>query len=190
MTGPWALCRTSSTAALQTTVEPAGDGDRARFAAAMGSILALVAPTGMGQTERRVWMEAAFGALRHLPIDVIEKGAATARQRADHPSKIVPAIIAAAEPEIAWRRRQHEGRPAPANALPAPGGERCTRGELDEICKRHGVGRYADDRAPDPHLPTRMTPTADPFRDCRVPSRADYIRLFGVDPAAPAAVAE
>ncbi|MEA1083228.1 hypothetical protein SFC76_03060 [Sphingomonas sp. CD22] len=190
MTGPWAPCRISSAAALPTTIKPAGDGDRDRFATALGSILALVAPTGMDRLGRRVWMEAAFDALRHLPIDVIEKAATIARRTADHPSKVVPAIIAAAEPEIAWRRRQHEGRPAQAAALPAPGGERCTGGELDDICKRYGVGRYADDRAASPHRPTRMAVTADPDRPCRTPSRADYIRLFGIDPGAPAAVAE
>lgn len=171
--------------ALQTTTEPASDGDRGQFANAMGSCLALVAPTGMGQTERRVWMEAAFAALRHLPIDVIEKGAVAARRTADHPSKIVPAIIAAAEPEIAWRRRQQAGRPS-TTALPAPGGERATKNELDEICKRHGVGRYAKDRMAnsDPASPARVSATADPGRPCRAPSRADYIRLFGVDPEA------
>lgn len=181
---------TTSSLALRTDTTPSSDDDRMAFADALGPCLALVAPTGMVQTERRAWMEAAFAALRHLPIDVIEKGATEARKTADHPSKIVPAIIAATEAEISWRRRNSAPRPQPEAALPSPGGERCTPAELDAICKQFSVGRYAKEHAASPHAPTTVAATADPERTCRKPTREDYIRLFGVDPEAPPAAPE
>lgn len=153
-----------------------------RFARAIGPCLALVVPVGMSQEDRVVWIDAAFTALKHLPIDLIEKGAAEARKTADHPSKIVPAIIAATRDDVAFRDRM-AARPQPERALPAPGDERPTTDELDAICKRYGVGRYAK-AAPftrrDPATPTPVKGgTGQPGR---TPTREDYIKL-GVDPA-------
>lgn len=63
-----------------------------------------------------LWMSAAEQALKHLPADLIERGAAIALTTADHPSKIVPAIIAAVKDDLAWRKRtEHLARP---KALP------------------------------------------------------------------------
>jgi hypothetical protein len=138
----------------------------------------------MAVGERRAWLEAAFAALRHLPIDVIEKGCAEALRKADHPSKIVPIITAMAEPEIAWRRRNAAPRPAPEPALVAPGAERPVASEIDAICKQFAVGRYARATAGNAHSPSSIPNTADPDRHCRAPSREDYIRLFGIDPEA------
>lgn len=168
---------------LPTDTSPSTDNDRARFAAALGGCLALVAPTGMAQTERRVWMEAAFSALRHLPIDAIEKAAERARLTADHPSKIVPCVIAAAEPDMAWRRRQAAPHPASETALPAPGGERPTNNEVEAICRRFAVGRFSShDVGGDPSEPARAGSIRDEKRPSRVPTREDYIRM-GVSPA-------
>jgi len=129
-------------------------------------------------------MEAAFAALRHLPIDVIEKGAVEAQRTADHPSKIVPAVIATTEQVMAFRRRMNAPRPQPytAQTLPSLGKARSTENELDAICKRFGVGRYSKHDTRDPNAPAAMG--KNPDRQCRSPTREDYIRLFGVDPQA------
>lgn len=138
-------------------------------------------------------MEAAFASLRHLPIDLIEKGAKAAQMTADHPAKIVPAIIAATKDDLAWRQRMNAGRPQAEQtaALPAPGDERCTPAEIDAICKQFAVGRYAKASTKgSPHTPLEMPRTADPDRECRAPTREDYIRLFGIDPEAPKPAAD
>lgn len=120
-----------------------------------------------------VWVDAAYGALRHLPIDLIERGAEAAKRIADHPSKIVPAIIDATLSDLAWRRRMSDGRPA-QEALPAPGG-RCTGKEAAEIIQRFGLDRGAAD----PSRPAEIRGGSD--RPGRKPTREDYLRM-GVTP--------
>ena len=172
--------------ALSTDVAPTGDtpDNRRAFAAAIGPCLALTAPSGMGEAERRAWLQAAFAALNHLPLDLIEKGAAEARRTADHPSKIVPAIIAATEREVAWRRRnQHPRSPGDLHStLPAPGQEIATPDEVEAICKQFAVGRYATVQPQRNAARSVAQPAhADPDRPCRVPTREDYLRM-GVAP--------
>jgi hypothetical protein len=172
--------------ALSTSLAASTDRDRPDFAAIIGPCLALAAPAGMTEDERFAWVEAAFTALRHLPLDVIADGAKDALRTADHPSKIVPAIIAATEGQMAWRRRMNTPFAPSAQALPAPGKERATSSELDAICKKFAVGRYAREQfAADPSRPAHLG--KNPDRECRTPTREDYIRLFGVDPDAPSA---
>lgn len=140
----------------------------------------------MTEDERFAWIEAAFTALRHLPLDVIGEGAREALRTADHPSKIVPAIIASTRGVMAWRHRMNTPITPSGALLPAPGAERGTRSELDAICKKFAVGRYAREQAAsDANAPASMG--RNPDRDCRTPTREDYIRLFGVDPDASAA---
>lgn len=142
----------------------------------------------MARADRRAWLNAAWAALRHVPLPILKRGAAAAMRKADHPSKIVPAIMEAIEPDLAAERRISRLRAdaeaqRSQNALPAPGDERATRDELDAICKQHGVGRYSSaDGGVDPSRPAVVPTHADPDRPCRAPTRADYIRL-GVDPA-------
>lgn len=73
----------------------------------------------MGESEREAWLHAAWLALRHLPDDLIERGAKAAMQTADHPSKILPAIMA----EVAGSYRAREvihGSNRPPRPLPLP----------------------------------------------------------------------
>ncbi|WP_419808374.1 hypothetical protein [Sphingomonas sp.] len=177
----------SSSLALPTNTDPTSDtpDNRRAFAETIGPCLALTAPSGMGKEDRRNWLAAAFASLRHLPLDVIEAGCREAARVADHPSKIVPAVIAATEADMAWRKRNSVPRlSAPsAPALPAPGDERPTSDELDAICKRFAVGRYATAQPQrDPARPVAQPAHADPQRPCRAPTRDDYLRL-GVDPS-------
>ena len=66
--------------------------------------LALVAPVGMTEESRREWLSVAWDTLKHLPPDVLAIGAKKARQKCDHPSKLVPTIIAETEHLVKWRR--------------------------------------------------------------------------------------
>lgn len=43
--------------------------------------------------------------LSHLPSDLLERGCKRAREKADHPSKIVPYILKEVEDDLAWRKR-------------------------------------------------------------------------------------
>lgn len=155
------------------------------FAASLSPCLTLTAPTGMGQAERREWYAAAWRALGHLPADLIRRGAQEALRTADHPNKIVPAIIAYAEPKVSERRRLLDFAPrTEAPALVAPGKSQCTAAEAAEILDQYGL-RAKVDAAPDRSTPTEIKGGSD----CpgKVPTAADYKRLFGIDVEVPAA---
>lgn len=59
--------------------------------------LDLVAPTGMTTDDRDDWLTAAGETLFGIPTDLLAVAAFQARQSADHPSKVVPAIMAVAK---------------------------------------------------------------------------------------------
>jgi hypothetical protein len=65
--------------------------------------LALVAPVGMTEEARRDWLLVAWKSLSHLPDNILQMGCRAARQTCDHPSKIVPTIIAETKERMAWR---------------------------------------------------------------------------------------
>lgn len=67
--------------------------------------LQLVVPVGMGVEAQDMWLEAARMALADIPADILRNAATVAMQTADHPSKIVPAIVKAAREPMEWRRQ-------------------------------------------------------------------------------------
>ncbi len=67
--------------------------------------LALVAGSGMDTDTRRLWYNAAVRALEGMPIGLVRRGAQAAMVKADHPSKIIPAIIKEVESDWNWRKR-------------------------------------------------------------------------------------
>lgn len=77
--------------------------------------LALVVPVGMTEESRREWLAVAWKSLDHLPADVLAMGCKIARQKCDHPSKIVPTIIAETKEMMGWRKDIYS-----QPALPAP----------------------------------------------------------------------
>lgn len=87
--------------------------NRAEFAAAVAPCLQLVAPMGMSGEAQEAWLEAAFVALKGIPIGPLKRGAEAAMGKADHPAKIVPAIMAAAKEDWEWRKRYAQPRPQP-----------------------------------------------------------------------------
>lgn len=91
--------------ALLQTAKPATEVE---FITALTPCLQLCAPVGMSEQDRKTWFDAAYIALRHLPADILRYGALSAMQSADHPSKIVPIIIAATKERYATRRELHD----------------------------------------------------------------------------------
>jgi len=91
-------------------------------------------------------MEAAFKALDGIPIGLLKRGCEAAMQNADHPAKIVPAIMAEVREAWATRRKlANDRRPDPVQQLPAP--DRCTPEEAQEIMRQFGLtSRFASTR--------------------------------------------
>ena len=180
--GPSTLPSASALAADYRDLKPASDD---QFIATLLPCLQLVAPVGMPTEDQDTWFEAAMKALAGMPIGLLQRGAAAAMLKADHPAKVVPAIMA--EVGDAWERRKRLARPetkVSTPALPAPGQEYATPAELDAICKQFKVGRYSDYRpAGEPARPKSVTGASGALG--RKPTRADYIRLFGIDPGEP-----
>lgn len=78
------------------------------FRSELTKCLALVVPAGMDEAARRDWLSVAWETLHGLPSDLLAIGAAKARLAADHPSKIVPAIME--EVSGLLRQRQEAAR--------------------------------------------------------------------------------
>lgn len=151
----------SQCSALQS-LQPATRDD---FRRELTACLSLVAPAGMDEAARREWLTVAWGTLGHLPADILAIGARKAREKCDHPSKIVPAILAETRDLMNWRRTAAKPEaPLPRQIESRP----CSPEQAREILNAHGIPPL-DAKRPDP----------PPLRK---PTRADYIAL-GVDPA-------
>lgn len=85
------------------------------FIQAVTPCLHLCAPVGMSLEDRDTWFDAAYMAIGHLPPDILCDAAQAAMRKADHPAKIVPAIMAEAEERVAMRRQANR-----YTALPSP----------------------------------------------------------------------
>lgn len=115
---PWDDINPPATVSGQTSSPLAGSlapAPREDFARELTKCLSLVAPVGMDVSARSEWLAAAWETVGHLPRDLLQIGAAHAREVADHPSRIVPAIIAETGELLAQRRKnaQPERRDAP-----------------------------------------------------------------------------
>jgi hypothetical protein len=66
--------------------------------------LTLVAPVGMNEEAKRDWLKIAWATVGHLPADMLSRGCKAAREKCDHPSKIVPTIIRETEQSMRWRK--------------------------------------------------------------------------------------
>jgi hypothetical protein len=112
-----------------------------QFRNELTACLALVAPAGMTEEARRDWLIVAWETLKHLPADILRSGCRVARETCDHPSKIVPTIIAETREMMRWRRdgvREFERDPP---ALPRP--DYCTPAEAAAILAEFGFKRDA-----------------------------------------------
>jgi hypothetical protein len=74
----------------------------------------------MTEEARRDWLAVAWGTLKHLPADILAIGCKAAREKCDHPSKIVPAILAETDQMMRWRRESERNSELAGAALPPP----------------------------------------------------------------------
>jgi hypothetical protein len=91
----------------------------------------------MTEEAKRDWLAVAWDSLKHLSADDLARCARQARQTCDHPAKIVPAIIKAADELRPWEKfisRQPETRP---ERLIEP--NYCTPEEAAEILREVGL---------------------------------------------------
>jgi len=172
---PARLSASSTAVAVQRNLRNLQSASAAEVTLSLGACLALVAGSGMGDDARDEWLDVAKETLRGIPLDLLERGCAAARRRADHPSKVVPAIMA--EVGDAWGWRRAEASAALDNRHAAPAKQTCTPAEAAEICKRFKVGSYARAQAAGERRPERPGPSADTRRPCRAPTRDDYLRM-------------
>jgi hypothetical protein len=98
--------------------------------------LTLVAPAGMTEEARRDWFVVAWATLKHLPPDILAIGCKKARETCDHPSKVVPTILAETKEMLGWRRGS--ARPS-AEPLQLPRPDYCTPEEATAILKQYGL---------------------------------------------------
>jgi hypothetical protein len=139
-----------------------------QFGNEITACLVLVAPVGMTEEAREEWLKVAWVTLKHLPADLLAIGCQKARETADHPSKIVPAILFATKALIDSRRDAFRNRPQPVPRLPEPAV--CTPEQAAQILQEEGLSLAA----------TNMVTRA--LGPLRMPTRSDYLDM-GVDPS-------
>lgn len=101
--------------------------------------LALVVPVGMTEEGRREWLSVAWATLGHLPPDLLAIGCKVARETCDHPSKIVPTIIAETQEMMRWRRDAVRDEELPPAQLSEP--DYCTPEQAREILAEFGIDK-------------------------------------------------
>jgi hypothetical protein len=117
------------------------DVSREVFRNELTACLALVAPVGMTEEAKRDWLVTAWDTLKDIPPDILRIGTAAARKTCDHPSKIVPTIIAETAQPMKWRRELNNGAqlkiagPVKPRPLMERRGEAMTQDETDELNK-------------------------------------------------------
>lgn len=108
--------------------------------ALLTACLALVRPAGMTDNEVEDWLRVAVQTVGEYPPRVLDAACLEARRTCTHYSQIVPAIVAAAEPEMAVLRRMAEWN-VPQLAPPPP--PRLTDEEFDRIVAERGLALSA-----------------------------------------------
>ena len=110
-----------------------------QFRNELTACLALVVPVGMTEEARREWLAVAWETVKHLPADLLAYGAKKARETADHPSKIVPTILAEAAESLAIRREANRPTVPEARRLTAEPFTPCTPEEARAILAEYGL---------------------------------------------------
>jgi hypothetical protein len=125
----------------------ASEQARTTFRNELTACLALTAPVGMTEEARRDWLAVAWDTLKDIPPDILVIGTRKAREKCDHPSKIVPFIVA----ETAdWMRRHNERSRADTETLrlQGPKPNYCTPEEAASILRELGLKRNPLDISP------------------------------------------
>jgi hypothetical protein len=72
----------------------------------------------MTEADRAEWLRVARITLSGIPADLLEMGCKAAREKCDHPAKIVPTILA--ETKASWESRRRHLRELREQATPPP----------------------------------------------------------------------
>lgn len=146
----------------------------------LGSCLALVAPVGMTPEERDEWLGVAYVTVRDLgvPEDLLERGCAAARLKADHHSKIIPAINKEIAESLAYRKRRRANADQDFLELSAP------KEEAFERCPGHVATAIVDElglrsqpaKAKPKHIGPPRNPTDADYAEIRAEMDAKYGR--------------
>jgi hypothetical protein len=103
----------------------------------------------MDESARREWLAVAWDTLKDIEPELLAKAARNARKLCDHPSKIVPTIVAEVD-ELTRYQRELEaicGKTRPATQLPAPPKDVCTPEQARQIMAEFGLKRNPLDLA-------------------------------------------
>jgi hypothetical protein len=101
----------------------------------------------MTEESRGEWLAVAWDSLKHLPPDILQAGARKARLKCDHPSKIVPTIIAETE-EAVRLRSSMKGWDNAVRQLTWPEPNYCSPEEAADILESVGLkSRFRSNRA-------------------------------------------
>lgn len=119
---------------------PASQSSDARltFRNELTACLTLTAPVGMTEEAKRDWFAVAWETLKDIPPDILAIGAKKARQRVDHPSKIVPAIVEETRELMRWRR-ESDRYSAELNQPRLPKPDYVTPAEASKILGEFGL---------------------------------------------------
>lgn len=161
-------------------LRPASEDD---FRRELTACLALCGAASMSTEDRREWLLAAWGTLADIPADLLARGCAKARQTCDHPSKIVPAIVAEVRQAWDWRK-ENRVRQAASEPQPVPRERRIERPmsaaeivEMNGLMARIGsTTRYRDDGTRY-EVPSEERASRAQLGPPRKPTRADYLEL-------------
>jgi hypothetical protein len=111
---------------------------RLTFRNELTACLTLVAPVGMNEESRRDWFAVAWSTLKDIPPDILKIGAQIARQKCDHPAKIVPTIIAETVELMRWERERHNAGLDGPKQIAGPELKYVTPDEVDSIMREFG----------------------------------------------------
>lgn len=112
-----------------------------QFEVELLACLTLCAPAGMSEDHRVEWVEVARTTLADLPADLLSEGCAKAREKADHPSKIIPIIMETVGPAMKSRREIYHAVPiVPERQIEA---KRPTAKQIADILRDTGFSDVA-----------------------------------------------
>jgi hypothetical protein len=131
-----------TTALARQPAQPCGylaPATSTQFRDELTACLVLVAPVGMTEEAKAEWLAIAWQTVRDLPADLLSAGCAEARKTADHPSKIVPAIMGYAGERLQSRKRISRDYPLSLPAAERSEKDICTPEQAAEILKEFGL---------------------------------------------------
>ena len=140
---PWEDINPPMASAARRGLPCKSSDDEARtvFRNELTACLTLVAPVGMDETARRDWFAVAWDTLRDIEPELLARAAKNARKVCDHPSKIVPAIVAEVHELTRFEREMEAIVCRHVTELPSPPPEYVTPAEASRILEEFGLKR-------------------------------------------------